>query len=110
MLPNGNQFNDMFSATQKSSSIIVNQTYSYINNTGFYSLANPTYFQYYYRWARRFAWWYDRYVPDFHNAEQGYFSTGIAHCIVDGIANLIVSRKSLLQNSGNILDKTVAND
>ena len=110
MLPNGNQFNDMFSATQKSSSIIVNQTYSYINNTGFYSLANPTYFQYYYRWARRFAWWYDRYVPDFHNAEQGYFSTGIAHCIVDGIANQIVGRKLLLKNEGKEHDVSKANE
>lgn len=104
------QFSDKFSDTQKSSSIIVNQTYSYINNTGFYALANPTYYDYYYRFARRYAWWYDRYVPDFHNAQQGYFSTGIAHAIVDGIANLIVGRKLLLQNSGNILDKTVAND
>lgn len=109
MLPDGNEFKDMFSATQKSSSIIVNQTYSYINNTGFYALANPTYFNYYYRFARRYAWWYDRYVPDFHNAQQGYFSTGIAHAIVDSIANLIVGRKLLLQNAGKEHDTTVAN-
>ena len=104
------QFKDAFNATQKSSSIIVNQTYSYINNTGFYALANPTYFQYYYRWARRFAWWYDRYVPDFHNAQQGYFSTGIAHAIVDGIANQIVGRELLLKNSDKELDRTLANE
>lgn len=104
------QFKDGFNATQKSSSIIVNQTYSYINNTGFYALANPTYFQYYYRWARRFGWWYDRYVPDFHNAEQGYFSTGIGHAIVDGIANQIVGRKLLLKNTNKELDKTLANN
>lgn len=104
------QFKDAFSATQKSSSIIVNQTYSYINNTGFYALANPTYFQYYYRYARRFAWWYDRYVPDFHNAEQGYFSTGIAHAIVDGIANQIVGRKLLLKNTNREADVSLANE
>lgn len=104
------EFSDVFSATQKNSSIIVNQTYSYINNTGFYSLANPTYFQYYYRWARRFAWWYDRYVPDFHNAQQGYFSTGIGHSIVDGIANQIVGRELLLQNVNKELDKDLANN
>ena len=104
------QFKDAFNATQKSSSIIVNQTYSYINNTGFYSLANPTYFQYYYRYARRFAWWYDRYVPDFHNANQGYFSTGIGHAIVDGIANQIVGRKILLKNTNKELDRSLANE
>ena len=103
------EFKDDFNATQKNSSIIVNQTYSYINNTGFYALANPTYFQYYYRWARRFAWWYDRYVPDFHNANQGYFSTGIAHAIVDGIANQIVGRKILLKNTNKEIDKALAN-
>lgn len=102
------EFDDKFSETQKSSSIIVNQTYSYINNTGFYALANPVYYQYYQRWARRYAWWYDRFVPDFHNAQQGYFSTGIAHCIVDGIANLIVGKKLLLSNSGYQKNKAIA--
>ena len=103
------QFKDAFNSTQKSSSIIVNQTYSYINNTGFYALANPTYFQYYYRVARRLGWWYDRYVPDFHNAQQGYFSTGIAHAIVDGIANQIVGRELLLKNTNKELDRDIAN-
>lgn len=103
------EFDDKFSETQKSSSIIVNQTYSYINNTGFYALANPVYYSYYQRWARRYAWWYDRFVPDFHNAQQGYFSTGIAHCIVDGIANLIVGKKVLLSNVGYEKDKALAN-
>lgn len=103
------EFDDKFSETQKSSSIIVNQTYSYINNTGFYALANPVYYSYYQRWARRYAWWYDRFVPDFHNAQQGYFSTGLAHCIVDGIANLIVGKKVLLSNVGYEKDKALAN-
>lgn len=103
-------FDDKFSATQKSSSIIVNQTYSFINNTGFYALANPVYYQYYYRFARRYGWWYDRFVPDFHNSQQGYFSTGIAHSIVDGIANQIIGKKLLLQNVGNQTDRDLAND
>lgn len=103
------EFDDKFSETQKSSSIIVNQTYSYINNTGFYALANPVYYSYYQRWAKRYGWWYDRFVPDFHNAQQGYFSTGIAHCIVDGIANLIVGKKVLLSNVGYEKDKALAN-
>ena len=103
------EMTDKFGATQKSSSIIVNQTYSYINNTGFYALANPVYYNYYYRFARRFGWWYDRFVPDFHNAQQGYFSTGIGHSIVDGIANQVVGRKLLLKNSKRKVDKTLAN-
>ena len=104
------QEQDKFNEIHKSSSILVNQTYSYINNTGFYALANPTYYQYYYRYVRRFAWWYDKYVPDFHNAQQGYFSTGIAHAIVDGVANQIVGRKLLLKNAHKEQDKTLANN
>lgn len=94
----------------KSSSIIVNQTYSFINNTGFYAMANPVYYNYYYRFARRYGWWYDRYVPDFHNAEQGYFSTGLAHSLVDGIANQIIGKKLLLQNAGYETDKSLSNE
>jgi len=106
-----NYFNneDKISPTQKNSSIIVNQTYSYINNTGFYALANPTYYNYYYRFARRYAWWYDRYVPDFHSEENGYFSTGIAHSLVDGICNQIVGAKCLLKNSSKEIEKSAAN-
>lgn len=99
-----------FSATQKSSSIIVNQTYSYINNTGFYALANPVYYDYYYRFARQYAWWYDNYVPDFHNANQGYFATGLAHTLVDGIANLICGAEIKLKNAGKSCDKIKANE
>lgn len=104
------EWDDGFSGTHKNSSIIVNQTYSYINNTGFYALANPVYYQYYYNFARRYGWWYDRYVPDFHNSQQGYFSTGIAHCLVDSIANQIIGKKLLLQNSGKISDKDLSNE
>lgn len=99
-----------FSPAQKGSSILVNQTYSYINNTGFYALADPVYYNYFYKFVRRFGWWYDRYVPDFHNDQQGYFSTGIAHSLVDCIANQIVGRSILLQNRGQEHDKSQANE
>lgn len=92
------------------SSINVNQTYSYINNTGFYALANPIYYNFYSRFARRYAWWYDRYVPDFHNDTNGIFSTGLAHSLVDGIANQIVGKKVLLQTAGKAQDKTISTE
>ena len=84
----------------RTSSINVNQTYSYINNTGFYALANPIYYDFYFRFIRRYAWWYDRFVPDVHKSDQGIFSTGIAHALVDGIANKIVGRKLLFEAEG----------
>lgn len=75
----------------------VQNTYSYINNTGFYALANRIYFNFFYRFARRYAWWYDGWVPDIHNADKGIFSTGLAHSLVDGIAGQIIGKKILLQ-------------
>ena len=94
----------------KTSSINVNQTYSFINNTGFYALANPIYYDYFFRIVRRYAWWYDRFVPDFHNSEQGIFSTGLAHSLVDGIANKIVGRKLLLDTDGGTIGLDIKSD
>lgn len=98
------------SNTQKASAILVNQTYSYINNTMFYALAPATYYQYYQQFIRRFAWWYDRYVPDFHSAQNGIFSTGIAHSLVDGIANLIVGSNVKLKITEDNKDNSSAKE
>lgn len=99
----------MFSQSQKTSSIMVNETYSYINNTMFYALAPAPYYNYFYQFVRRWANWYDRYVPTFHNAENGIFSTGIAHALVDGIANVIVGAEVKLKNTHKEIDPMVAN-
>lgn len=106
---NGFEVND-FSASQKASAIIVNETYSYINNSLFYALAPAPYYNYFYNFVRRYANWYDRYVPTFHNPTNGIFSTGIAHSLVDGIANLIVGAQVKLQNVSKEYDKGNANN
>lgn len=107
---NENGFNvNAISETQKASSIIVNETYSYINNSLFYALAPAGYYNYFYQQVRRFAQWYDSYVPTFHNAENGIFSTGMAHALVDSICNLIVGSKVMLQNIHKETDPNVVN-
>lgn len=108
---NDNGFNvNMVSQSQKSSSILVNETYSYINNSMFYALAPAGYYNYFYNQVRRYLNWYDGYVPTFHNSENGIFSTGMAHALVDSVANLIVGSKVMLQNLHKETDPNVANN
>ena len=110
MSVNSNGFDtSMFSASQRASAIVVNESYSYINNSLFYALAPAPYYNYFYNFVRRWAWWYDRYVPTFHSAENGIFSTGFAHSLVDGIANLIVGSEVKLKNAHKETDTNVAN-
>ncbi|MCK9576055.1 MAG: hypothetical protein M0R51_09025, partial [Clostridia bacterium] len=90
-----------FDAFQKGASILVNNTYSYSNNTIFYAFANPTFFDYYHRVVKRAAWWLDGYVPDFHNADQGIFSTRIAQALVRGISSQITGKQISFKNGSN---------
>jgi hypothetical protein len=88
-----------FPDIQTSASILVNSSYSYINNTTFYALSNKTFYDYYYRVIRRSAWWVDGYVPDFHNQNNGIFSTRLASALVKGVGNQIVGKKVLFKDS-----------
>lgn len=88
-----------FPELQNSASILVNNSYSFINNTSFYALANKTFYDYYYRVIRRSSWWVDGYVPDFHNQNNGIFSTRLASALVKGVGNQIVGKKVLFKDS-----------
>lgn len=89
--------NTNFPEMQKSNAILVNNTYSYINNTGFYSQVNRTFFDYYFRVVRRCAWWLDGYVFDFHTQQNGVFSTRLAASLVKGVSNTIMGEKLLFK-------------
>ena len=90
-----------FDAFQKGASVLVNNTYSYTNNTIFYAFVNATFFDYYHRVVKRAAWWLDGYVPDFHNESQGIFSTRIAQALVRGITSQITGKQISFKNGAN---------
>lgn len=94
MLPPNNKSVSEFLNT---SSIIVNDTYSFINNSLFYALANKTFYDYYNNIVKRCAWWLDGYVPNFHNSQNGIFSTRLANALVKGIGNQIIGKKILFK-------------
>lgn len=90
-----------FPELQKTSALLVNNTYSYINNTGFYSQINSTYFDYYFRVIRRCSWWLDGYVVDFHNQQNGIFSTRLAASLVKGVANTLMGERLIFKQKDN---------
>lgn len=90
------------------SSIIVNDTYSYANNSLFYSLVNPSYYDYYYRIVRQCAMWLDGYVHDFHNGKNGIFSTRLATALVYGLRSQLTGKTIMFKkHSGATEDKTL---
>lgn len=99
-----------FPQISRSSSIVVNQTYSWINNAGFYSAVNPTYYAYYYNNVRRLAYWLDGFVPTFHKEENGIFSTRLANSLVNSVSEAIFGRELLFKNVGVEKDAELDND
>lgn len=95
-----------FPQMSRSSSIVVNQTYSWINNVGFYAAVNPVYYSYYYNNVRRMSYWLDGFVPTFHKEDNGIFSTRFANSLVNSIGDQIIGRRLLFKNVGLEKDKT----
>lgn len=89
-----------FPTIQKSSSIIVNQTYSYRNNSGFYNAVNPSYAFYYWHTIRNLCYWLDGYNPFVHVPSNGIFSTRLANSLVSSIGETIFGRELLFKNVG----------
>ena len=71
----------------------VNQTFTYANNTPFYALVNPVYYDYYNRIVRVNLEWFDGYVMGFHNQQNGIMSTRIATAIVNGIIGNVFQKR-----------------
>lgn len=64
--------------------------YSYVNRAAYYANIRGEFYEYMYRWVQNYLWWYDGWVPYFHNNSQGIFSTKIATALVNGTAKKVV--------------------
>lgn len=100
---------DVFPQLQKSSSIVVNQTYSWINNSQFYSAVNPSYYLYYQNNVRRMAYWLDGWNPYFHNEQNGIFSTRFSNALVNSLGDAIFGRELMFKNAGVEKDANLDN-
>ena len=56
---------------------------------------------FYNRTVRYWSYWYDGWVPGFHDSISGVFSTGIAHSIVSAVTNMVSGQKLIFQKKDN---------
>lgn len=80
-------------------------TYSFISRSSFYGMISPQYYSFMNRFVKNWLWWYDGYVPYFHNAEQGIPSTKIATALVNKIAKKVVGGRVMYKNAGKEIHK-----
>ena len=84
---------------QKSAAFNTYWQYSYVNRSAFYANIRGEYQQYMRRWVQNYLWWYDGWVPYFHDGEQGIFSTRLATSLVNGIAKKVVGGRIFFKNA-----------
>jgi len=87
----------------------VNQTFNFSNNSMFYALVNPNYYDYYWRIVRVDLAWYDGYVIGFHNVQNGTSSTHIGTSIVKNIAQQIFGKNVTYKNGASTTNNDALN-
>ena len=75
-------------------------TYSYVSRSAFFAMITPEYFSFMNRFVKNWLWWYDGYVPYFHNARNGIPSTRVATALVNKIARKVVGGRVMFKNTG----------
>lgn len=75
-------------------------TYSFISRASYYGMIAPQYYSFMNRFVKNWLWWYDGFVPYFHNSEQGIPSTRIGTAIVNKLAKKVVGGRVMYKNAG----------
>jgi hypothetical protein len=91
---------DQLPECQKNVAFNTEWTYSYMSNAAFYTMISPAYYDFMNRWVRHWLYWYDGYVPYFHNPDNGIISTRIASSLCDRVAKKVVGGRIMFKNSG----------
>lgn len=85
----------------------VNDTYSYANNSLFYSIIPAYYRDYAVKYIRPACQWMDGFVPNIHNPVTGIISTRIGSKLITGLTKQIVGEKLVFKlKDKNIADPT----
>lgn len=72
--------------------------YSYVNRAAFYANISGQYRQFMVRFVENWLWWYDGWVPYFHNNAQGIFATKVGTALVDGAAKKVIGGRIFYKN------------
>ena len=83
-------------------------TYSYVSRSAFFGMISPEYHSFMNRFVKNWLWWYDGYVPYFHNAVSGIPSTRTATALVNKVARKVLGGRIMFKNAGE--DGTAKNE
>lgn len=75
-------------------------TYSFVGHAAFFSMVGPGYYDFMNRWIRQWLYWYDGWVPWWHNQGNGIMSTRLAGALVDKVAKKVVGGRVMYKNAG----------
>lgn len=93
------EFGNEFSPWQRGSAFNTYWQYSYLTRAAFYANVKPEYREYMTRWVQNSLYWYDGWVPYFHNSENGIFSTRIGSALVSGAAKKVIGGRIFFKNA-----------
>ncbi|MDE7209675.1 MAG: phage portal protein [Clostridia bacterium] len=85
-------------------------TYALTSHAAFYAMVDATYNGFMRRWVQNWLWWYDGYVPYFHNQQNGIFSTRMGQALVDKMAKKVVGGRVMFKVSGEERNLRKASD
>lgn len=85
---------------RSSAAFQVQRQYSYVNRSAFYANIRGEYRQYMTRWVQDDLWWYDGWVPYFHNSDRGIFSTRLGEAIVNNAAKKVAGTHIFFKTEG----------
>lgn len=103
------QFGNEFAPWQSGAAFNTYYTYTFINNSVFYSLIPAFYRPFMQRLVQNWAWWNDGWVPYFHNQDKGVMSTQLASSLVKKISRKVIGARVMFKNAGKLNDKQGSN-
>ncbi len=103
------KFGEEFAPWQTGAAFNAYQTYTFINNSTFYSLIPAYYRPFMQRFVQVWLQWYDGWVPYFHNQDKGVLSTRLATSLVNRIARKVIGSRLMYKNSGKVEDSKGSN-
>ncbi len=100
MEPEKTEFkNNEFAPWQKGAAFNAYWTYSFISNAPYFAKIRGAFQPFMNKCVQNWLWWYDGWVPYFHDAERGIMSTGLAKAIVDRTAKKVSGSRIMYKNA-----------
>ena len=74
-------------------------SYSFVSNAPYYARVRATFKPFMQRMVQNWLWWYDGWVPYFHNSERGIMNTNLAKSLVDRTSKKVAGSRTMFKNS-----------